>query len=220
MAKHLDLEEQEQLDQLKHFWNQWGTPITSILVVVLGSFAAWNGWQLWQQRQATQAAALADAVAVAVKAEDAGRVALAFEALKKDYASTVQASQAALQVAKSAQAAGKSDVAKAALQWTIDHASDEGYQATARLRLAALQIEAKELDAAAALLQGSFPAEFKPLALDRLGDVLQLQGKTQEAVAAYRQAWQQLDGRLEYRALVGYKLNALGVATSTMESQS
>ena len=39
MATHLDLEEQEQLDQLKHFWNQWGTPITSVLVVVLGSFA-------------------------------------------------------------------------------------------------------------------------------------------------------------------------------------
>ena len=24
MAKHLDLEEQEQIDALKHFWNTWG----------------------------------------------------------------------------------------------------------------------------------------------------------------------------------------------------
>lgn len=214
MAKHLDLEEQEQLDQLKHFWNQWGTPITAVLVLVLGSFAVWNGWQLWQQRQAAQAAALADAVAVAVQAQDADRMVLAFDTLKKDYASTVQASQAALQVAKSAQSAGKPDVAKAALQWAIDHGSDAGYQATAKLRLAALQIESKELDAAVAVLQGSFPAEFKPLAQDRLGDALQLQGKTQEAAAAYQQAWQQLDDRLEYRALVGYKLNALGVATT------
>jgi hypothetical protein len=28
MAKHLDLEEQEQLDQLKHFWKQYGNLIT------------------------------------------------------------------------------------------------------------------------------------------------------------------------------------------------
>lgn len=219
MATHLDLEEQEQLDQLKHFWNQWGTPITSVLVVVLGSFAAWNGWQLWQQRQAAQAAALDDAVTVAVQTKDAGRMALAFESLKQDYASTVQASQAALQVAKSAYAADKDDVAVAALQWAIDHGVDAGYQATAKLRLAAIQIENKEWDGAVALLQGSFPAEFQALAQDRLGDALQLQGKMPEAIAAYQKAWQQMDERLEYRALVGYKLNALGVAT-TPESQS
>jgi hypothetical protein len=28
MARHLDLEEQEQLDELKHFWKQWGNLIT------------------------------------------------------------------------------------------------------------------------------------------------------------------------------------------------
>ena len=47
MAKHLDLEEQEQLDQLKHFWKQYGDMITWALIVVLGAFAAWNGCQYW-----------------------------------------------------------------------------------------------------------------------------------------------------------------------------
>lgn len=220
MATHLDLEEQEQLDQFKHFWNQWGTPITSVLVVVLGGFAAWNGWQLWQQRQATQAAALADAVTVAVQSQDQGRVALAFEELKKEYGATVQASQAALQVAKAAQESGKADAAKAALQWAADHAEDAGYRSTAKLRLAALHIQAEELDAAATLLQSEFAPEFKALAQDRLGDVLQLQGKTQEAIAAYQQAWHQLDERLEYRALVAYKLNALGIATTATTTES
>src|SRR5256885_5645964 len=28
MANHFDLEEQEQIEQLKHFWNTWGTLIT------------------------------------------------------------------------------------------------------------------------------------------------------------------------------------------------
>lgn len=34
MANHFDLEEQEQIDQLKHFWNSWGTLITGVLVVI------------------------------------------------------------------------------------------------------------------------------------------------------------------------------------------
>ncbi|WP_291518642.1 tetratricopeptide repeat protein, partial [Acidovorax sp.] len=70
MAKHLDLEEQEQLDQLKHFWNTWGALISSVVIVVAGSVAAWNGYQFWQNRQASQAAALFESVDVAVRSGD------------------------------------------------------------------------------------------------------------------------------------------------------
>ena len=45
MAKALDLEEQEQLDQIKHFWKKYGNLISWVLIVVLGSYAAWNGYQ-------------------------------------------------------------------------------------------------------------------------------------------------------------------------------
>jgi predicted negative regulator of RcsB-dependent stress response len=214
MATHLDLEEQEQLDQIKHFWNKWGTPITGVAVIVMGGFAAWNGWQMWQQRQAVQASALADVVAVAVESGDQARVAQAFDAVKADYAGTLQAGHAALLVAQSSVKAGKLPEAKSALQWVVDHTKDEGYQATAKLRLAAVLMEEKDLEAAAAVLRGSFPAEFKGLAADRLGDVLQQQGKTSEAITAYQQAWKLLDPQVDYRALVGFKLNALGVATS------
>ena len=63
MANHLDLEEQEQLDQLKHFWKQYGTPITWALIAVLASFASWNFYNYWQRSQALQAAAMFDEVA-------------------------------------------------------------------------------------------------------------------------------------------------------------
>jgi len=45
MASHLDLEEQEQLDELKHFWKKYGNAITWLLIVVMGSYAGWNGYQ-------------------------------------------------------------------------------------------------------------------------------------------------------------------------------
>ena len=214
MATHLDLEEQEQLDQIKHFWSKWGTPITGIAVVVMGTFAAWNGYQFWQQRQAIQASALADVVASAVSTGDQARIAQAFDAVKADYKGTLQAGHAALLVAQSAVNANQLPQAKEALQWAAEHTKDEGYQATAKLRLAAVLMQDKDVDGAVAVLRGSFPAEFKALAADRLGDALQLQGKASEAVSAYQEAWKLLDPQVDYRALVGFKLNALGVATS------
>ena len=74
MATHLDLEEQEQLDQLKHFWAKYGNLVTLTLVLALGGFAAWNGWQYWQNRSAVQAAALYDELERAAQARDAERV--------------------------------------------------------------------------------------------------------------------------------------------------
>ena len=79
MANHLDLEEQEQLDQLKHFWKQYGNLITGILILVLGTFAAWNGYQFWQQKQSTQAAAMFDEVEKVVRSGDVAQAERAFE---------------------------------------------------------------------------------------------------------------------------------------------
>lgn len=211
MATHLDLEEQEQIDQLKHFWEKWGTPITAVLVVAFGGFAAWNGWQYWQQRQAVQAAALADAVQVAVEAKDAGRIAQSLADIQSKYAGTEQAGQAALAAAKAQVDAGKLDDAKATLTWVSEKASDEGHKAVARVRLAAVLMEQKDLEAAGKLLAGSFPAEFAGVVADRQGDLLQLQGKASEATQAYERAYKALDQQVEYRRLVEFKLNALGV---------
>lgn len=44
MASNLDLEEQEQLDQLKAFWKQYGNLITWVITLALAAYAGWNGW--------------------------------------------------------------------------------------------------------------------------------------------------------------------------------
>ena len=211
MAQHLDLEEQEQLDQLKHFWNKWGTPITGALLVVVGSFAAWNGYQYWQARQATQAAALADAVTAAVEGRQLDRVGLVLADLQSSYAGTEQASQAGLMAAKAWADAAEWDKAKGALAWVAEHGNDSGLQAVARLRLVGVLVEQKNLDAALQQLTAAFPSEFAATAADRRGDVYALQGKKAEAVAEYEKAYKAFDGQIDYRRLVEFKLNALGV---------
>jgi predicted negative regulator of RcsB-dependent stress response len=211
MANHLDLEEQEQLDQLKHFWNTWGTPITAVLVVVMGGLAAWNGYQYWQNRQASQAAALLDAVEVAAQSKDQSRLEQAFADLKAKYAGTIQADMGGFALAKTMQEAENLDAAKAALTWVSESSSDAGYKAIAKLRLAAVLVEQKDFNAALQQLQGSFPAEFDGVVADRKGDVLVLLDRKPEAIVEYTRAFKGLDETIEYRRLVEIKLNALGV---------
>lgn len=211
MAKHLDLEEQEQLAEIKHFWNEYGNLITWAVIIVFGSIAAWNGWQYWQRTQAAQAATLYDEVERAAMAGDLNRVERAFSDMKDKFGRTTYAQQAGLLAAKVLAERGKADGAKAALGWVADKASDEGYQALARLRLAGLLVEAKAYDEAIKQLSAQFPKDFEPLAADRRGDVYSLQGKKDQAKAEYSKAYKGLDERTEYRQMVGVKLSALGV---------
>lgn len=211
MANHLDLEEQEQLDQLKHFWKQYGNFITWLLILVLGAFASWNFYQYWQRSQATQAAAMYDEVERVVKSADSAKIDRAFADMKDRFASTAYAQQAGLLVAKQYYNAGNVDAAKAALDWVADKSSDPGYQAIAKLRLAGILMESKAFDAALKQLSGSFPANFDALVADRKGDILLLQGKKAEARVEYEKAFKNFEERTEYRRLVEVKLNSLGV---------
>ena len=74
MANHLDLEEQEQLDQLKAFWKQYGNLISWVLIAALGAFAGWNLYQRWQIGQSNQAAAMYDELESVIKAGDISKL--------------------------------------------------------------------------------------------------------------------------------------------------
>ncbi len=214
MASQLDLEEQEQIDQLKHFWKRYGNAITWLLIVVLGAFAAYNGWQYWQRKQAAEAAVMYEQVEAAAQAGDLAKLERVLADVQDRYASTTYAHQAALLSARVFYDKDKADRAKATLAWVADKAGDEGLRAVARLRLAGIALEAKAYDEALAQLGAKMPSEFVALADDRRGDVYLVQGKKAEAQAEYRKAYAAMDERAEYRRLVEVKLNALGIDVS------
>jgi predicted negative regulator of RcsB-dependent stress response len=211
MANHLDLEEQEQLDQLKHFWKQYGNLITWGLIVVLGAVAAWNGYHAWQRNQSVQAAAMFDEVEKVVRGGDAQKAERAFSDMKDRFAKAAYTQQAGLLVAKMAYEGGNVDAAKATLNWLAENAADKGYASVARLRLSAILIDAKAYDDALKILGTGIAEEFSALADDRRGDVYTLQGKRADAKAEYQKAFKAFDEQSEYRRLVVVKLNALGV---------
>lgn len=211
MAKALDLDEQEQLDQIKHFWNTWGNLISWLLIAVLGSYAAWNGYQYWERSQAAKAAALYDEVERAVGSGDLARVERSLADMKEKFGRTQFAQQSALLAAKTLQAQGKSEAARDALAWVVTTAKEPAYRDIARLRLVALQLEAKAYDEALKQLGSEFTPEMSGLAADLRGDVLQAKGQSADAVSAYQQAWSKLADTPDYRRLVQAKLNALGI---------
>jgi predicted negative regulator of RcsB-dependent stress response len=218
MATHLDLEEQEQLDQLKHFWNTYGTLITWVVLLAAGAFVAWNGWQYFQRNQAAQASALYDEVERSAQAGDTARIERTLADMKDKFAGTAYAQQAGLLAARALYEKGNADASRAALGWVAEHAVDPGYQAVAKLRLAAELLDAKSYDEALKQLSGDFPKQFEGLVADRKGDIYLAQGKRDEAKAEYQKAWTAFDPRTEYRRLVEIKLNAVGVDPKSLAS--
>lgn len=211
MAKALDLEEQEQLDQIKHFWKKYGNLISWVLIVALGGYASWTGYQLWQRDQAGKAAVLFDELERAVTAGDVARVERSLADMKDKFGDTHYAHQSAMLAAKTLQAQDKADAARAALKWVADSAPDAAYRDIARMRLSALLLDAGSHDEALAQLSAPFTPAMSGLAADLRGDILQAKGQTAEALTAYSTAWDQLVDIPDYRLLVLAKLNALGV---------
>lgn len=218
--KHLDLEEQEQLDQIKAFWKQYGNLISAALIAVFGSVAAYNGYQYWQRGQAAQASSMYDEVERSALSGDMAKLSRAFDDMKDKFGGTTYGQQAALLTARHLLDKGNSQGAKAALNWLTENASDDSYKAIARLRLAAVLFEAKAYDEAFKQVDGSFPKEFSALVADRRGDIFMALNKKTEARGEYEKAYKAFDERSEYRRLIEVKLNALGVDPTAGASTS
>jgi predicted negative regulator of RcsB-dependent stress response len=212
MATQLDLQEQEQLDAFKSFWKQYGNLITWTLILALGAYAAWNGWQWYQRQQGLKAGAMYEELDRAGLAGDAERAGRIFTDLKTQYPGTAFAQQGALLVAKVQFDKGQADAAKASLAWLIETSGDEALKAVARLRLAAVQADAKQYDEALKTLSAPPAPGFEALVADRRGDVLVLQGKKAEARAAYEAAFAAMNEKIDYKRLIEAKLTALGAA--------
>ena len=210
MANHLNLEEQEQLDELKHFWKKYGSILTWVLIAGLSTFAAWNGYQQWERSQAQQAASMYDEVERVVATGDVAMAERAFNDMKDRFSGTTYAQQAGLLFAKLTYEKNKVDIAKAALTWVVEKSPDQGYAAIGTLRLAGMLMDEKSFDAALKLLDATPPSEFIAMFADRKADIYAVQGKSIEARAEYLKAHSELDERSEYRRLVEIKLNAVG----------
>lgn len=207
-----DLDEQEQIDNLKAFWERYGNFILTALTVVLFAIAGVRGWSWYQARQAGEASVVYDQFQSAVERKDTAKIKETAGTLFESYGRTVYAQMAAIVAAKAYHDAGDAKSAKAPLRWLIDKGQDDEFRQIARVRLAGILLDENAYDEGLKLLPmdaaGRFAAEFA----DRRGDLLLAQGKPEEARAAYRLALEKLDERSPLRRAVQFKIDGLGGA--------
>jgi predicted negative regulator of RcsB-dependent stress response len=206
-----DLEEQEQLAELKTWWKRYGGMLLTAAIVILGAIAAWNGWVWYQRQQSAEAAALYDGLQKAVRANDAKAARDSAGAILEKYPRTSYAPLAALMSAKVHFQNGDLKTARAQLEWAAEHARNDQVRSIARLRLANVLLDEGVPEQALKVLSDKPEPSFEALYGALRGDILMAQKKRDEARAAYKLALEKSDpsdGAL--RESVRIKLDALG----------
>ncbi len=218
-----DLEEQEQISELKTWWKMHGNLVTGVLLALAVGVAGWQGWNWYQRKQAEEASLIYAAVQKGAMERDARRVRDAAGELTEKYSGTAYAAMAALISARLQFDAGDIKNARVQLQWVVDKARDRELRDLGRLRLGQILFDEKSLDEALKLLDEA-PAPSPAFAVrfgELKGDLLAAQGKQAEARAAYKAALEiqqnaekttasQGRGETQYRELLQTKLDSLG----------
>ena len=207
----LDLEEQEQLAELKAWWNQYGNVVVAAIVAAALTFAGWQAWRWYERGQAAQAGGLYDTLLRAAQAADAKALRDANGALLENYPRTLYAAMGALGAAKFYFDRSDLKSAKAQLQWVIDHARQDDFRDLARLRYAAVLLDEKAYDEALKLLDEKHAASYDAQYAAAKGDVLVAKNQAEQARAAYRIALDKAgSGNAAFRDSVRMRLEALG----------
>ena len=209
--QNLDLEEQEQLAELKAWWKQYGNLVLLTVVAASMVVAGWGGWRWYQRNQAAQASALYETLSKAARAGDGKALRDAGGALAEGYARTLYASMGALTAARFHADRGELKSAKAQLQWVAERSPSEDFRELARLRIGALLLDEKAYDEALKLLEPkpleAYAAQFAALR----GDLMLAKNQPAEARAAYQLALEKSNGGSgAFRESVQMRLDALG----------
>lgn len=206
----LDLEEQEQLAELKAWWNRYGNLLLTALILVMLVIAGFNLWRYLERGKAAAAFALYDELQTVSAAKDKAKSAELAGQILEHYPRTTFAPLAALTNAKVQQDAGDARAAQAQLQWIVDSGKDDDLRNVARVRLAGLLLDQKKYDDALKLIGASHPASFDAVFLDRKGDILFAQGKAADARAAWQDAYAKADSKDTLRQVIQLKLELAG----------
>lgn len=207
----LDLEEQEQVAELKAWWQQYGNLIVVAVVAVAAALAGWQGWRWYQASQATRAGALYDTLSRAAQAGDAKALRDAGGALIEDYPRTLYATMGALTGARFYFDRNDLKNAKLQLEWALEHSPSDDLRDLARLRLAAVLLEEKAYDEALRRLDEKHAAAYDAQYAALKGDVLVAKNDAAQARAAYKLALEKADsGNAAFRESVRMRLEALG----------
>lgn len=213
----LDLEEQENLANLKSFWARYGNYIIGVITVALLVYSGMSAWKWYQRDQAADAGKLYETLINSISKNEKDKTYLAAEDLQKKYGGTSYAAMGSLVAAKVAMDSNDASKAQSYLKWTANQASDDSFRALAQLRLLGVLIDQgteASLKEADQLLKEKAVKGFEPLWIERRGDWYLVQTKIPEARTEYLKAMKAMQSDKAFpedaRGLLKVKIDAVG----------
>jgi len=218
-----DLEEQERIDALKDWWDKWGLwvqlGIGAFVIVVFGL----QGYRYYQKTQGEQAEALFASVQKtaqeAAASKDSKKLSAAASAMAEQYPGSFYATEAQLLAARNAAEVKDWAAAETHLRWVVANGRDL-YKDLARLRLASVLLEGKKYDEALKQLADIGDEGFASVVADLKGDIYAVQGRTDEARAAYQVAVDKSQARSALKSISQAKLDAYGGAIAAKKDDA
>ena len=206
----LDLEEQEQVDELKALWKKYGTYITRGAIAFFVLYALFQGWGYYQNKQSLNASEAYQSIVV-LDEKNTKEIMQKAESLMDNYGGTPYAGRAAILFAKASYAEGSKDKAKEKLEWASRHAKESATESIALIQLGQVLLEEKKYEAALKKANDVDNEGYLGLANDLKGDALSAMGKKEDAKKAYLEALKRFGPKDPYAKFTQEKLETLGV---------
>jgi predicted negative regulator of RcsB-dependent stress response len=183
-----DLDDSEQLEQVKAWFRENGLWIVAGIVIGVGGL---GGYQWYENRRNTQAETASeryDAMIEAFTRNDQTRGLTLVDEINREYAWTPYAALSTLVAARVHIEANELDKAAAGLKSVMETAKDDEIKLIARLRLARVLSAQGKHDEALALLTVKEAGEFAPRIAETRGDLLLAKGDRAGALREYQTA--------------------------------
>jgi len=206
----LDLEEQEQVDQLKALWKKYGDYVTRGAIAFFVLYGLFQGWGYYQNKQSLAASELYQGITV-LDEKNTKEIIEKSQRLIDDYSGTPYAGRAAILFAKASYQEGHKDKAKEKLEWASRHAKESATESIALIQLGQILLEEKKYDEALKKANAVDNEGYLGLSNDLKGDVLNAMGKKEDAKKAYLEALKRFGPKDSYARFTQEKLESLGV---------
>ena len=206
----LDLEEQEQVDELKALWKKYGSYVTKGAIAFFVLYALFQGWGYYQNKQSLGASELYQSITV-MDEKNTKEIMQKSQSLIDEFSGTPYAGRAAILFAKASYAEGAKDKAKEKLEWASRHAKESATESIALIQLGQILVEEKKYDEALKKANEVDNEGYLGLSNDLKGDILNAMNKKEDAKKAYLEALKRFGPKDPYARFTQEKLEALGV---------
>ncbi|WP_330983030.1 MULTISPECIES: YfgM family protein [Enterobacterales] len=175
--------ENEQVDAIKNFFAENGKALAVGVILGIGALVGWRYWNSHQENTSRESSQAYENAVTAVKANKPETFAAAekFAASEKN----TYGAFAGLELAQQFVDANQLDKAEKQLQLGLAAASDDNLKSVINMRLARVQLQMKQPDAALKTLEGIKGEGWAAIVADLRGEILLSKGDKQGARAAW-----------------------------------